>query len=91
MLDQYIAQIVYNTYTKYGIEIPDSAEALYAQIYAVNTSWISDETAQNHTREHADELVTEFTGDVLVDSFTGILWLLPVSVCSHMYQLMYRA
>lgn len=79
VLDQYLAQIVYSAFDKYGVEIPDSAEHIYTEIYATNTTWISDETSRNETRQRADELLTEFTGDIIVDAFTGILWLLPVS------------
>ena len=35
---------------------------------------------QEHARERADELLGEFVGDIMVDIFTGILWVLPSAV-----------
>ena len=80
LLDQYLAQIVYNTFDQYGVEVSQSAQSIYTDIYSINTTWIADELSRNETRERADELLTEFTGDIIVEAFTGILWLLPVSV-----------
>jgi hypothetical protein len=80
VLDQYVAQMIYNTFDQYGVEIPDAAETIYTNLYSVNTTWHADEAARNETRQEADTLLTEFANDIIVDSFTGILWLLPVSV-----------
>jgi hypothetical protein len=67
---------------QYGIEIPDEAQEIYSKLYAVNSTWHPHELAREASRERADELLGGLVEEIMVDMFTGILWVLPASVCT---------
>jgi hypothetical protein len=77
---QYAAQIGYSVFQLYGTEIPLEATNMYYTLYGLNTTWTTDAEERAHIRNEAGHMFTEIVQDILNDSFTGVLWLLPVAV-----------
>ena len=92
---QYFAQVVWNTYWLYDIPVPDSANAIYASIDLVNTTWTTDLDVRYERRNESLGMLGEFLSEPLNDAFTGILWLVPVAgivliLCTIRSMLWYR-
>lgn len=79
---QYAAQIAYTAFQQYGVEIPIEATNMYYTLYGLNTTYNIDATERAHIRDEAGHMFSEIVQEVLNDSFSGVLWLLPVAV-SH--------
>lgn len=77
---QYAAQIAYSAFQLYGAEIPIEATNMYYTLYALNTTWTPDAAERLHARDEAVHMFNEIVQEILNDSFTGVLWLLPVAV-----------
>ena len=85
---QYIAQIVYSTYSLYESPSTDEAEQALIVIAAANTSRTGNTTDDKLRVYAVTESLIEMTTSFSNASLSGTLWLLPASVSRKLCDLL---
>ncbi|WWC85579.1 uncharacterized protein L201_000443 [Kwoniella dendrophila CBS 6074] len=76
---QYLGQIMFQVTNNYGIELEDSMVNSLESLYAINTTWSTNETIRSETQSEAFNLLREIIQEPASSSLSGILWLFPTA------------
>ncbi|WRT63428.1 uncharacterized protein IL334_000333 [Kwoniella shivajii] len=76
---QYLGQIMFQVTNNYGIELEDSMVRNLENLYALNTTWSTDESARTTMQSEAYLLLRDIIQEPATSSLSGILWLFPTA------------
>ncbi|OCF41737.1 hypothetical protein I317_04441 [Kwoniella heveanensis CBS 569] len=76
---QYLGQIMFQVTNSYGIELEDSMLRSLEDLYALNTTWSSNDTLQSTRQDEAFSLLRQILQEPTSTSLSGVLWLFPTA------------
>ncbi|WWC97372.1 hypothetical protein V866_004251 [Kwoniella sp. B9012] len=76
---QYLGQIMFQVTNNYGIELDDSMVENLQSLYALNTTWSTNDTIRGEMQSEAFTLLREIIQEPASASLSGILWLFPTA------------
>lgn len=57
--------------------------ATFEQLYAVNATWQTNDTARDDQRQTASQLLVDIIQQPVEEALSGILWLFPCAVSAR--------
>ncbi|WWD06143.1 hypothetical protein V865_004228 [Kwoniella europaea PYCC6329] len=76
---QYLGQIMFQVTNNYGIELDDSMVENLQSLYALNTTWSTNDTIRGKMQSEAFTLLRKIIQEPASASLSGILWLFPTA------------